>query len=532
MVLKVSAGWRPASRLTVLSVLAPHLDDDSLDEAIKLVLPGPVEAECFAAIAALGRELPNDQRTKVARRALDSAREMASDTQRTRAIAGLAPTLPADLAEAALELVGSVTHSVLFPSVLNALDSLAPQLPGTALPRALEIFIDTPMCEIRDAIRLFERLDRDDRTGAIRHLFEGWPQEDAWPKDSWLWALAPFLTESSAEGALAIARALPIDYARRLSMAALAPRLPDGLRAAVAHEVLELLDVPPDDVSIRIAVLARLAVATMTDEVTTAYQRLLSGLQPIDLYRTNDAWDALDELVTHLPTDLLEIVLDFSTLLFPDERFRVIRTLAPRLPERLLLDLVEELESVTAGADNELRERARALIALARQVPNEDGRHRILATVLDQMIQRRWWNLYESAFVELIPLLPPTSRSQAVSAAVRQCFDQYRLGDLGPLLSVLEGPELGLVFAEVDRIRDPHERATATAAVLRRAGALADRSMVFRDLDVFGGLPPACTRAEMFAIVGASAWWIRQQGGNRAVAATIDAMFDVSRWWR
>jgi hypothetical protein len=36
----------------------------------------------------------------------------------------------------------------------------------------------------------------------------------------------------------------------------------------------------------------------------------------------------------------------------------------------------------------------------------------------------------------------------------------------------------------------------------------------------------------MFAIVGASAWWIRQQGGYRAVAATIDALFDVSRWWR
>jgi hypothetical protein len=540
MVLKVSAGWRPASRLTVLSVLASDLDDDSLDEAIKLVLPGPIEAECFAAIAALGRERPKDQRTAVARRALNAALEIASDTQRTCAIAGLAPTLPADpadpadLAKEALELVGSVTHSVLYPSVLSALDNLAPRLPKTALSRALQIFIDTPMGKIHDATRLFERLGRDDPT-AIRNLFQRWPQEDARPKDSWLWALAPFLTESLAEEALAMARALPVDYARRLSMAALAPRLPDGLRAAVAHEVLELLDVPPDDVSIRIAVLARLAAATVTDEVTAACQRLLSGLQPRDL--TYDRWDALDELLMHLPTELVKMVLGFSTRLLPDERFRVIRTLAPRLPQRLRRDLVEALESVTAGTGNELKERARALIALATPLPNKDEsnkdeRHRILAAVLDHIVQRRWWDVFEPAFVELIPLLPPPSRSQAVSAAVRQYFDQYRLGDLGPLLSVLEGPELDLVFTEIDKVRDPHEKATATAAVLQRAGALADRSMLFRDLDVFGGLPPACTRTEMFAIVGASAWWIRQQGGDRAVAATIDALFDVSRWWR
>jgi hypothetical protein len=36
-------------------------------------------------------------------------------------------------------------------------------------------------------------------------------------------------------------------------------------------------------------------------------------------------------------------------------------------------------------------------------------------------------------------------------------------------------------------------------------------------------------------IVGAAAWWIRQQGGDPAITATIDTidtLFDVSRWWR
>jgi hypothetical protein len=49
-------------------------------------------------------------------------REIVSDTQQTRALAGLAPMLSAGLAEAVLEFVGSVTHSVLFPHVLKALD--------------------------------------------------------------------------------------------------------------------------------------------------------------------------------------------------------------------------------------------------------------------------------------------------------------------------------------------------------------------------------------------------------------------------
>jgi hypothetical protein len=57
-VLKVSVGWRPASRLTVLSMLSQHLNNDSLDEAIKLVLPGPIEAQCFAAFAALAETPP------------------------------------------------------------------------------------------------------------------------------------------------------------------------------------------------------------------------------------------------------------------------------------------------------------------------------------------------------------------------------------------------------------------------------------------------------------------------------------------
>lgn len=530
-------GWRPASRLTVLSVLAPHLDDDSLDKAIKLVLPGPVEAECFAAFAGLGRVLPTDQRFVLAGRGLVTALDSDSHTQIARAVGALAPTLLADLAELGLKIIGLLTRSVPFPIVVDALDSLAPQLPVTALPRAFEIFMDIPMSlssnELQHMARLFERLGREDPTGAILNDHQ-WGEPHFSPMGSSLWLLTPFLAAPLAEEALVMARALPVDDTRRKALAALAPRLPRRLRSEVVHEVLELLDIEPDHVSDRIAVLAQLAAAAVTDEVTAACQRLLAELHPNDLYGSFDSWDALDDLMTHLPTDLVEIALRFSTLLLPNQRFRVIRTLAPRLPERLLRDLVATLESETKGTDNDLTERARALIALATAIPDEDERYRILGAVVDERVQRSWWYANAPVFVELIPLLPLVSRSQAVAVAVRQCFDQHRLtdGDPGPLLDILEGAELDFVFGELGRIRDPRARATTAAAVLRRAGALADRSPVLRGVNVLDGLPTAATRAELFALVGAAAWWIRREGGDRAVVATVNAAFDVSRWWR
>jgi hypothetical protein len=528
------AAWQPASRLTVLSVLAPHLDDDSLDEAMRRVLPGPVEVECFAAIAALGRELAEDQRAAVARRALDAALDVGHDRQRTLTVAALAPTMPANVAKAALEFVGSVTRLVHPPHVFSALDSLAPRLPVTALAGALEIFLDTRMVgsgDIQHVTRLFERLGRDD-PGAIRNHFQGPQRSGSWAWDSWLWALAPFLPAALAEEALAVAMALPDDYDRRVSLAALAPRLPDRLRTAAAHEALRLLDVAPDNMTIRIAVLARLAAAATTDEVTAACQQLLADLRPADLLGTDHSWDAFRDLLTHLPSDVVEDVLRFSTRLFLDERCQLIRTLAPRLPDRLLPDLVAALEAAAAVSDAELGEHGRALVALAARTPDEDERHRILTAVLQRMVKRRWWHATGPTFVDLIPLSPPPLRSQAVAAAVQQCFDEHRPDDLGPLLDVLEEAELQLIFEQLGRIGDPHLRAATTAAVLRRAGALADRSMGLLDVDVFRAWPPAGTRAELFTLVGASAWWIRRHGGDRAVAAAIDAVFDVSRWWR
>jgi hypothetical protein len=40
------------------------------------------------------------------------------------------------------------------------------------------------------------------------------------------------------------------------------------------------------------------------------------------------------------------------------------------------------------------------------------------------------------------------------------------------------------------------------------------------------------TRPELFGLVAASAWWIRENGGSKAITATIDAVSDAAHWWR
>jgi hypothetical protein len=540
MMLKPSV-WRPVSRLTVLSVLAPHLPGELLDQAMDRVLPGLVEGECFAAIAALGRELSDEQRRgDVARRAWHTAQDIGNIEHRTRVVAALAPTLPDDLVHEALEFVGSVTRRVLWQPVLCALDALAPHLPATLLPRALEIFMDTPMVDsgqIKRVTRLIERLGRDDPRGALRNHFVGPEPRLLRPWDSWLWTLAPFLSADLAREALPVARALPAPDSRRYALAALAPRLPQEFRAAVAGEVLELLPVLPDDFTVRASVLARLAAATATDEVITACDSFLTGIRIADI-RHGESWNAFLEFLAHLPSGVAERALPLTTRLFLDQRCGAVRALAARLPVELLPDVIASLEAAkpAMGLAAELREHGLALVALAMRTPDEYERRRVLAAVLNRAVTRRWWLAYGRVFVELIPLLPPPQRHEAVEFALRDAIGPYARSDdvheLDPLFAVLDGPGLEMGFHELTKVRDPHVRANAMAAVLRRAGELPDPSTAFAAIAVHSSWPPGITRAELFDLVAASAWWIRQHGDERAVAATIDAAFDVSRWWR
>ncbi len=194
-------------------------------------------------LAALIRELPAKERLARARWAFDGALAIPNDTRRINAVTALAPALPPDLAVRVLQFVESVSRRVEFPKRRAALDVLAPQLPTSALPVALDTFRNMPdlrSADIPRMSRFFKRLVQDDPTESIRELFGRTPDTSD-PRDSWLWTLAPFLTTRLAEDALVAAKALDTKYGRRWSLAALAPRLPDQLRPAHSTPATTLL---------------------------------------------------------------------------------------------------------------------------------------------------------------------------------------------------------------------------------------------------------------------------------------------------
>jgi len=74
--------------------------------------------------------------------------------------------------------------------------------------------------------------------------------------------------------------------------------------------------------------------------------------------------------------------------------------------------------------------------------------------------------------------------------------------------------------------------ATADGANPSTRPPVACHASVFPDVDMFDAWSAANTRAELLSLLTASAWWIHRDGNEQAVTATINAIFDTSRWWR
>jgi hypothetical protein len=277
------------------------------------------------------------------------------------------------------------------------------------------------------------------------------------------------------------------------------------------------------------AVLARLAEAVATDDVVAACRRHLGDRA---CYQEN-VTDLLVDLLTHASDEVIETVLNMSARRgFLDDHCRIITVFAGRIPQEMLARFVSELETAGRGSGNDECERERALVALACHVSDSHERSRILAAVLDRVEGWQWWDIHRPALIDLIPEATPALRFRAVAAALRQCFDVHHGGDADALVAVLNGDELPMALEQAKRITKNAQRVGAIAAVLRRAGELSVRQPVLDHVDVIGAWPSGATRTELFKLVGASAWWIRSQGGSRAVLATVDALFDVVNWWR
>lgn len=523
--------WRPAYPATVVTALAKHLPRAELDTALDHVRSWPPDAAGYGVLAALGLELPAPERVQLAGRCLMVGVEMADEKQKVRAITALAPMLAPELAVTCLDLIKALNRHVLWPSIVAALEALVPRLPENGLARAVEVFVDTPMVDVSDLRRLprlVTHLGRDE-TGAVRELFGNVSGSVSKPASWWLSALAPHLSAALAATALGFAREIQEEYERRALLAAVVPGLPDALRAGAAQEALDLLDQAPNRANDKVVILAPLAAAVDSDAIRNACRQLLDDdLRYGDLWH---AWDSFLDLLACLPADLAVHAVEQIAHLVPPKRFEALRALAPRLPAQMRLDLVTQLWPEPSGPPIDGVTHARALLALLHDLPAAEH---LLAALVARFVNRRWWwEIEADMYLDLIqsPRLPSAARDSVVTRAVRECFSARR-PEAGQLLAVLDGDELLRALDELPRIEDHHSRTATLTALMRRAGVVGEPPGLFGDGHVLDHLPGTYDQSELFEVIGASAWWIRRQGGTGAVRATIDAVLDIVRRWR
>lgn len=524
--------WSDA-HLAAADVLAPCLDDRLLRDVLQRVMAFPLEKECFAAVAALGRVQRPETRDQTAARGLAMAIGISHVRSKACAVAALGPILtPPDLATAAFAILWSIDPFWGVRAMEEMADVLPAQLVQAVPDRIRGWIILDPRLDIP---RIIERLAAHGYTAVIDRLLPD--PEGSWDPNGWgeaLAALAPHLTESKIRKLWHLwhrrdHERLVRDGAEALS--SLVSRLPADERAAAVDEILAAYrpwhDWDTDDARF----LGRLARAAPTEQLTQTLSDMLGRKRGIP-------FQVLAELAPGLPGTLIEEALQYALSDHDDWNCQALAKLAPRLSGAPLNRAISHV--------NEIQDRrwaAVALTALARQLPRDhENRETVLATAVEAAVT---WPLQSSlggVMAALIPQLPDRLRPSAVSAAIQEACqgldhlhrssDREEFDRLRAVLAVLRGPELEEFYAQLGtEVRNPQVRARSQAAVVQQAGSSRVASFMPGGNPLYHEWPGDHDRAGLMGLIAGAAWWIDQNGGSADIADVIESIFDVARWW-
>ncbi|NEO43758.1 MAG: hypothetical protein F6K55_06305 [Moorea sp. SIO4A3] len=541
-----------SDRARALSGLAPYLPE-ILSEALEAARAITNDRDRAYALIRLAPQLP-----KILSEALEAARAITNDRDRAYALIRLAPQLPEILPEA-LEAARAITDE---SDRAYALSELAEQLPEI-LPEALDAAriindkSDRAYALIRLAPQLPEILpealeaaraltNQSDRARALsrlaRHLPEILPEvikaaqaTDESSRADALNELAPHFPEILPE-ALKATRAITSQFSRGHGLSELAPQLPERL----LPQALEAAQAITDNEN-RAILLSKLA--------PQLGERLLS--QALEVARAitdnTDRANALNEIGAQL-SEILPEALDAARAIINDHsRARALSELAPKIPE-ILPEALEEARAITND-----RDRATALIRLAPQLP------KILSEALEAA--RAITNESERAHAlsELAPQLPQIlpEALDAAHAITDEWSRADALSELAPHFPEILPETLDAARALTDEfIRAivlsklaPHLPETLLPEVLETSRAI--QSEYYR-AEAFSGLIEnpnfslqddvslwqeflhtlACHDRQQFLedLVNLSPTII-SLGGKEALAAIVEGIKDVSRWW-
>ncbi|WP_287263434.1 NB-ARC domain-containing protein [Moorena sp. SIO3A5] len=563
----------PVSRANALRELAPRLPETLLSEALKIAQAITDESSRARALRELVLYLPEsilpealevtraitDQSSRayglrklairlpeILSEALEAARALTDNIDRADALTGLAPQLPEVLSEA-LDAARALTDNI---DRADALIRLAPQLPQI-LPEAL------------DAARALT--DHKDRAYALRALAPQLPEilpealdaaralTDHKDRAHALSYLAPQLSENLLPQALEAARGITNESNRAHALSALAPHLPK-----ILSEALEAARAITDPWN-RANALCQLApyLPEILPEALELIGAIRSKIQHWDSGITilNESGKAsiLRKLAPYLSKKLLSQALEVAQSIADDkDRVYALSEIALHLPE-ILPEALKVAQSITHNQD-----RADALIKLAPQMPE------ILPEALE--MAREFtdpWNR-ANALIELAPYLPESLFPQALEAAAAITDPWNRANALRALAShfpqiLPEALEPAAAITD-KRKRAERKRASPQIIILPQLPVLLPKALevaraiqseyhradVFNELIKNPGLSLqddvslwqeflhtfACRDREDFLIylVDLSPTII-SLGGKEALAAIVEAIKDVSRWW-
>jgi hypothetical protein len=531
----METAWWPEASVLVADVLAPYLRDDRLLlEIASRVRTFPLENECFAALAGLGRVRTRGQGSKIAQRTLALAAGVSDYRRRARAVAALEPILVhPELATMAFEIARSIAPSSYHMAL--AMDAIAPALPAELLQAIPDVVTADPAMDLAvNMPKTLERLSAEGYTTTIDSFLPRLPgPHDSWPfhPGTQLSRLAPYLSASQAQR-LWLARELEIlDNYEAEAWSALVCRLPQPERAAAVDEVLAACSPISARDDSKACVLGRLARAASTERLAQALYEFLAG--PVSVW----APAVLEELAPCLPETLIEDALQYAVSAADDDiASKALAALAPRLSGALLNRAIAHVREMQHE-----EWKAIALTALARQLPHDVAdRETVLAMAVEVAILWPFRSQLEGVMANLIPQLPEAMRPRAVEAAIKELISDLRYHQhpggkefdrLRAVLSILRGPELEQVYSRLTEVRLPRVRARAQAAVIRQAAWEHAAGFFTEGRPLHSDWPGDFDRAGLMDLLAAAGWWIARKSDGRDVDEVVEAIFDVTRWW-
>ncbi|AOX04160.1 hypothetical protein BJP34_06505 [Moorena producens PAL-8-15-08-1] len=574
----------PNNRAQALEELAPKLAETLLSEALKIARAITDHSDRARALSGLARHWPEilpetlevaraitDKRNRayalirlapqlpeILSEALEAARVITDNRDRAYALIRLAPQLPEILSEA-LEAARAITDKRNRAIVLSKLAAQFPEILPEALEAARTITDESdrayPLSQLAryfpeilpEALEVARALtNQSDRASALsrlaRHLPKILPEvieaaqaTDESSRAEALSELAPHFPEILPE-ALKATRAITSQFSRGHGLSKLAPQLPERL----LPQALEAAQAITDNEN-RAILLSKLA--------PQLGERLLS--QALEVARAitdnTDRANALNEIGAQLPEIMPEALDAARAIINQKDRARALSELAPKIPE-ILPEALEEARAITYD-----HSRATALIRLTPQLPeilpealdaaraitNESGLAYGLSELAPQLpeilpealeaaraITDEW--IRAIALSELAPQLPQIL-PEALEGARELTHEPIRaivLSKLAPQLPEILLPE---VLQMAQAIQSEFYRARVFSGLIENPNfSLQDDVSLWQEcLHTL-----ACSDRQHFLedLVNLSPTII-SLGRKEALAAIVEAIQDVSRWW-